>query len=151
MTRTGLAVAAGLLVSLGCTEPYPKVGGTWWYASTLTFPADWQGPGGQPYACTYTTILTLSQTTAIFVGTYDSLTVACNTGGITSGSSGAVINGSLAKDGQIGFAFDAPDWYSVGTLHGDSMGGVASDSVGGLSGPEAATGRWAACLGRPCR
>ena len=150
MKRTVLVPLAALL-ALGCTEPYPSVGGTWEYVSTLTYPGDFDLAPGQPYVCTYRATLTLGQTSGIFSGTHDSLYSACNSGSNSTSSPGAVIDGNLAKDGILSFEFDTPDWLSIGTLHGDSMGGIASDSVTGLPGREAATGTWSACRGRVCR
>ncbi len=151
VTRRPLAVVAALLLALGCTEPYPGVGGTWEYASTLTYPSDFDLGPGQPYVCTFQTALTLGQTSGVFSGTYDSLAIACNSGGGTSGNTGAVIDGALSKSGILSFAFDSPDWVSVGTLAGDSMGGTVTDSVSGLSGMEVASGTWKACKGRACK
>jgi len=151
MTRRPLAVAAVLLLALSCSEPYPGVGGTWEYASTLTFPGDFDVAPGQPYVCTYSAALTLAQSSGTFEGTYDSLTIACNSGGVSSGNTGAVIDGELSKSGILSFAFDAPSWLAVGTLHGDSMGGIVTDSVSGLPGMELASGTWSACKGRVCK
>jgi hypothetical protein len=96
-------------------------------------------------------VLTIDQSSGVFSGTYDSLTVSCNSGGVFTGFNGTVINGTLAKDGIIAFSFDSPSWLSVGTLHGDSMGGTVTDSVNGLVGMELASGTWKACRGRPCQ
>jgi hypothetical protein len=145
------AVVAALLLALSCSEPYPGIGGTWEYASALTYPSDFDLAPGQPYVCTYHASLSLNQSSGVFEGTYDSLSVACNTGGTTSGATGAVINGDLSRSGIVAFAFDTPDWLSVGTLHGDSMGGSVTDTVTGLSGREVATGTWSACKGRVCQ
>lgn len=151
MKRHRLAVPAALLLALSCTEPYPSVGGVWHYASMLTFPSDFGEPNGQPYACSYRGTLTLGQNRGIFGGTYDSLSIACNSGGVSLGFNGTVINGELSRSGIVSFAFDTPSWASVGTLHGDSMGGSVTDSVSGLSGMELASGTWSACKGRVCR
>ncbi len=151
MNRNLVLPLSVALLALGCTEPYPSVGGTWEYVSTLTFPSDFDIAPGQPYTCTYRGALTLGQTSGLFGGTYDSLSIACNSGGGSSGNTGTVINGNLAKNGILSFYFDTPDWLSVGTLHGDSMGGIASDSVNGLPGRELATGTWSACRGRVCQ
>jgi len=62
-----------------------------------------------------------------------------------------VINGALSRSGTIAFSFDTPNWLSVGSLHGDSMGGTVSDSVSGLGGMELASGTWSACKGRLCK
>ncbi len=151
VTRRPLAVVAALLLVLGCTEPYPGIGGTWEYASTLTYPSDFDLGPGQPYVCTFQTALTLGQTSGVFSGTYDSLAIACNSGGSSTAGGGAVINGALDRSGILSFAFDTPNWVSVGVLHGDSMGGTVTDSVSGLSGTELATGTWKACKGRTCK
>lgn len=151
MKRRPLALLAAALLALSCTEPYPSVSGGWQYAGTLTYPSDFDLSPGQPYVCTYHAALTLGQSSGIFNGTYDSLSIACNSGGSTTGSNGAVINGTLSKSGIVAFAFDAPSWLSVGTLHGDSMGGSVTDSVSGLSGMELASGTWSACKGRVCQ
>jgi hypothetical protein len=151
MKRNPLAVLAAVLLTLSCTEPYPSVGGVWRYASSLTFPSDYDLAPGQPYVCTYQAKLTLGQSSGIFDGTYDSLAIACNSGGSSSGFNGAVINGNLSKSGVVAFAFDVPSWLSVGTLHGDSMGGSVTDSVSSLSGMELASGTWRACKGRVCK
>jgi len=152
MKRIPLPVVVALLLALSCTEPsYPKVGGIWQYASTLTFPSDFDLAPGQPYVCSYQGALTLTQSKNTFFGSYDSLSIACNSGGSSSGFSGTVINGSVTRGGAIGFYFDTPKWLAAGTLHGDSMGGIVTDSVSGLSGMEAATGSWSACLNRACR
>ncbi len=150
MKRSSRVVLAAALLVLGCTEPYPSVGGDWQYNSSLTFPSDFDLPSGAHYVCTYRAHLALGQHGGNFDGTYDTLTVTCNSGGTSSGGAGTVINGNLAKNGIVSFQFDTPSWLSVGTLHGDSMGGIASDSVSGLSGMELATGTWSACKGRPC-
>ena len=150
MKRTVLLPLAALL-ALGCTEPYPSVSGTWNYVSTLTYPSDFDLGPGQPYVCTYRSVLTLGQTSGLFGGTYDSLAIACNSGSNSTAGSGTVIDGNLAKSGVLSFEFDTPNWLSIGTLHGDSMGGIASDSVLGLPGMEAATGTWGACRGRVCQ
>jgi hypothetical protein len=151
MERRPFAVAAALLVALSCAEPYPGLGGTWEYASSLTFPADFDIAPGQPYVCTYRTALTLDQSSGIFNGTYDTLTIACNTGGSSAASGGAIINGALDRSGILSFDFDSPAWVAVGTLHGDSMGGTVTDSVSGMSGMEQASGTWKACKGRVCQ
>ena len=151
MKRNPFPLLAALLLALSCSEPYPAVGGGWEYASTLTFPGDFDLSPGVPYVCTYHAALTLNQSSGIFDGTYDSLAVACNTGGSTTAGSGAVIDGALSRSGIVSFAFDTPSWLSVGSLHGDSMGGTVTDSVSGLNGREVATGTWSACKGRPCQ
>jgi hypothetical protein len=149
MPRRAIAVAAVLLLALSCTEPSPSVGGTWRITSTLTYPPDFDIAPGQPWVCADTGVLTLSGGN-VFSGTYDSLTIACNTNSVTSGNSGLVIDGALAS-GTVSFEFDTPDWLFVGTVHGDSMGGTVTDTVLGLPGREAATGTWSACNGRVCR
>jgi len=151
MKRKPFAVVAALLLALSCTEPYPAVSGDWRYASSLTYPSDYSLPGGPPYVCSYTGRLTLGQNSGIFDGTYDSLAISCSSGGVSSGFNGTVINGTLTRDGIVAFAFDTPSWLSVGTLHGDSMGGSVTDSVSGLSGMELASGTWSACKGRVCK
>jgi len=148
MNRNLLAVLAAALLALTCTEPSPSVGGTWRLTSSLTYPPDFDISPGQPEVCADTGVLTLSGGGA-FSGTYDSLTVACNTGGRTTGSNGLVIGGALAS-GTIAFDFDTPDWLYVGTVHGDSMGGTVTDSILGMPGKEAATGTWSACGNRTC-
>ena len=150
MKRKALHVVAALLLVLSCSEPYPSVGGAWRYASTLTYPTDFGSPG-QPYTCSFSGALTLSQSSGVFDGKYDSLAISCSSGSITTGFNGTVINGSLSRSGIVSFAFDAPSWLSVGTLHGDSMGGTVTDSVNGLSGMEQASGTWRACKGRVCK
>jgi len=150
MKRTAFPVLAAALLVLSCAEPYPAVGGAWEYSSALTFPSDFDLGSGQPYVCTYDAALTLSQTSSIFSGAYDSLAIACNSGGSTTAGGGAVIDGALSRSGILSFEFDTPSWLSVGTLHGDSMGGTVTDSVNGLSGMEVASGTWSACKGRPC-
>jgi hypothetical protein len=152
MKRNPLPVCVALLLALSCTEPsYPRVGGVWQYTSVLTFPSDFDIAAGQPYVCGYQGFLTLSQSRNTFSGSYDSLTIACNSGGVSSGLSGTVINGSVTRGGAVGFQFDTPNWAAAGTLHGDSMGGTVTDSVSGLSGVEIASGSWHACLNRTCR
>jgi hypothetical protein len=148
-----LAVPAALLLALSCAEPYPGVSGAWQYASTLTYPSpsDFDLAPGQPYVCTRRATLTLAQSSGIFEGTYDSLSISCNSGLNTSGNNGLVIDGELSRSGILSFAFDRPRWLSVGTLHGDSMGGVVTDSVIGLPGMELASGTWSACKGRVCK
>jgi hypothetical protein len=139
MKRIPLAVFAVLLLALGCTEPSsPGVGGVWQYASSLTFPSDFDIAPGQPYVCTYRAVLTLGQSHGTFSGSYDSLSIACNTGATSSGFSGAVINGAVTGSGAVGFDFDAPSWSMAGTVRGDSRGGIVS-------------GPWSACLNRACR
>ncbi len=149
MNRRLLVVLAITLLALRCTEPSASVSGTWYLTSALTYPPDFDIAPGQAEVCADTAVVTLSGGN-VFSGTYDSLTVACNTGGITRGSNGLVINGALAS-GTVSFAFDTPDWLYVGTVHGDSMGGSVTDSVTGIPGREAATGAWSACRGRACR
>jgi hypothetical protein len=152
MKRNPMPVFAALLLALSCTEPsYPKVGGIWHHTSSLTYPSDFDLAPGQPYVCSYQAVLTLSQSKSSFSGTYDSLAIACNSGGSSSGFSGTVINGTVSQGGAVGFDFDSPNWSLAGTIHGDSMGGAVTDSVSGLSGMEAATGTWSACLNRACR
>jgi hypothetical protein len=152
MKRTALAVPIVLLLALRCTEPsYPRVGGVWQYTSSLTYPSDFDIAPGQPYVCTYQGTLSLTQSKNAFSGTYDSLSIACNTGGTSSGFSGFVLNGAVTGGGAVGFVFDASSWSHAGTLRGDSMGGAVTDSVTGLSGMEAASGLWSACLNRACR
>jgi hypothetical protein len=151
MERRPLAVVAALLLALSCSEPYPSLGGSWQYASTLTYPSDFDIGPGQPYVCTYKTALTLSQSNNTFAGTFDTLNVACNTGGSSAAGGGTVVNGALDRSGILSFDFDAPNWVSVGTLHGDSMGGTVTDSVSGMSGMEQASGTWSACKDRACR
>ncbi|MGA2383905.1 MAG: hypothetical protein ABSG61_10800 [Gemmatimonadales bacterium] len=151
MKRAPLAVLAAVLFALSCAEPYPSVSGGWEYASTLTFPGDFDLSPGQPYVCTYRAVLTLGQSNGTFSGTYDSLSVGCNSGGTTSGFNGTVMDGELSKSGIVSFEFDTPNWLSVGSLHGDSMGGVVTDSVNGLPGMELASGTWSACQGRVCK
>jgi hypothetical protein len=152
MRRIPLAVPAALLLAFGCTEPsYPKVGGAWRYASTLTFPSDFSAGTGEPYVCTYLAALSLDQSSNTFEGTYDSLSISCSSGGISTGLRGTVINGTVTRGGELGFYFDTPNWLMVGTIHGDSMGGTAIDSVSGLSGTEAARGPWSACRSRACQ
>jgi len=151
MQRALLASLATALVALSCSEPYPAVSGGWEYASSLTYPSDFDVSPGQPYVCTYRATLTLAQSSGTFSGTYDSLTIACNSGGTTSGNVGTVIDGALSKSGIVSFEFDTPNWLSVGSLHGDSMGGIVTDSVSGLPGMELASGTWSACKGRVCR
>jgi len=143
------AALAAALLALTCTEPSPSVGGTWRLTSSLTYPSDFDIAPGQAEVCADTGVLTLSGG-AVFSGTYDSLTIACNTGSNVPGNSGLVIDGALAS-GTVSFNFDSPDWLYVGTVHGDSMGGVVTDSLNGLPGREAATGTWSACKGRVCR
>jgi hypothetical protein len=151
MKRKALHVVAALLLVLSCSEPYPGVGGAWRYASTLTYPTDFDFSPGQPYVCNFSGALTLRQSSGVFDGTYDSLAISCNSGSLTSGFNGTVINGSLSRSGIISFGLDTPSWLSVGTLHGDSMGGSVTDSVSGLSGMELASGTWKACKGRVCK
>jgi len=143
------AVLAAVLLALTCTEPSPSVGGTWRITSLLTYPPDFDVTPGQPEVCVDTGVVTLSGG-AVFTGTYDSLTIACNTGSSVPGYSGLVINGALAS-GTVSFDFDSPDWLYVGTVHGDSMGGTVVDSINGQPGREIATGTWSACKGRVCR
>jgi len=149
MNRQLCAALAAALLALTCTEPSPSVGGTWRFTSSLTYPPDFNISPGQPYVCADTGVLTLSGG-VVFSGTYDSLTVACNTGSNVPGNSGLVINGAVAN-GIVSFNRDTPDWLAVGTVHGDSMGGTVTDSLTGLPGREAATGTWSACKGRPCK
>ena len=151
MKRKALPVLAALLLVLSCSEPYPGVSGAWRYASTLTYPTDFDLSPGQPYVCSVSGALTLRQSSGVFDGTYDSLAISCNSGGLTTGFNGTVIDGSLSRSGIVSFAFDTPNWLSVGTLHGDSMGGSVTDSVSGLSGVELAIGTWKACKGRVCK
>lgn len=151
--KNAVAVVAALLLALSCSEPYPSVGGNWEFASTLTYPSpsDWDIAPGQPYICNYQGSLALSQSNGIFSGTYDSLATSCNSGLITAGGNGTVIDGTLDRSGTIAFAFDAPSWLYVGTLHGDSMGGTVTDTVSTISGAAVATGTWSACKGRVCK
>ena len=152
MQRRPVLVTAALLLVLSCrAEPYPSVGGTWEYASSLTFPSDFDVAPGQAYVCTYQASLSLDQASATFSGTYDSLTTACNSGGGSSGNTGTVLDGALSTSGILSFDLDSPNWVSVGTLHGDSMGGIVTDSVIGLGGTELASGTWSACKNRVCR
>jgi hypothetical protein len=151
MKRTAFALLVILASVVRCTEPYPKVGGAWQFTSSLTYPSDFDIAPGQPYVCNHRGALRLTQSGGTFSGTYDSLSVACNTGSVSSGFSGAVISGSVTRGGAVGFYLDSPRWAAAGTLRGDSMGGAVSDSVGGLSGMEVATGLWSACLNRACR
>jgi hypothetical protein len=148
MKRNLSAVLAAALLALTCTEPSPSVGGTWRLTSSLTYPPDFDIAPGQPEVCADTGVLTLSGGAA-FSGTYDSLTIACNTGSTITGINGLVINGALAS-GTVSFNFDTPDWLYVGTVHGDSMGGTVTDSLNGMPGWEAATGSWSACESRTC-
>jgi len=148
MNRTLPAVLVAALLALTCTEPSPSVGGTWRLASSLTYPPDYDIAPGQPEVCADTGVVVLSGG-SVFDGTYDSLTVACSTGGRTTGNSGFVINGALAS-GTVSFNFDTPDWLYVGTVHGDSMGGTVTDSITGLPGREAESGSWSACQNRTC-
>jgi len=151
MTSRPPIVVAALLLALSCaSEPYPSLGGTWEYASSLTYPSDFDISPTQPYVCTYQAALTLAQSGGTFSGTYDSLTISCNSGSVSSGNTGAVLAGVLSKSGILSFTFDTPNWVSVGTLHGDSMGGSVTDSVVGLPGMELASGTWSACKGRIC-
>jgi len=124
------------------------VGGAWKLVGSLTYPADFDLSAGQPYVCADTGTLSLTGGNA-FSGTYDSLTIACNTGGRTTGSNGVVINGALGG-GTVSFNFDTPALLFVGTVHGDSMGGTVTDSVNGFAGMEVASGTWSACQGRVC-
>ena len=149
MNRKLPAALAAALLALTCTEPSPSVGGTWRLTSSVTYHPDFDIAPGQPEVCADTGVLTLSGGVA-FTGTYDSLTIACNTGGRTTGNSGLVISGALAS-GTVSFNFDTPDWLYVGTVHGDSMGGIVADSILGMPGREAATGTWSACKGRVCK
>jgi hypothetical protein len=151
--RRPLAVVAALLLALSCSEPYPSIGGAWRFASTLTYPSpsDWDVAPGQPYVCDYQAVLTISQSSGTFAGTYDSLATSCNSGLATSGGNGTVLGGALDRSGILSFDFDASNWLHVGVLHGDSMGGTVTDSVSSLSGVQAATGTWSACKGRVCR
>jgi len=152
MMRSSLPLLVVLLLVLGCTEPsYPRVGGVWQYASSLSFPSDFDIAPGQPYVCSYQAFLTITQSKNAFSGSYDSLSIACNSGGTSSGLSGVVISGAVTQGGAVGFYFDTPNWAVAGTIHGDSMGGTVSDSVSGLSGMEVASGSWRACLNRACR
>ena len=151
MKRALFVSFAAALLALSCTEPSPSVSGTWRITSVLTYPSpsDWDIGPGQPEICADTGTLTL-QGGVTFSGTYDSLTIACNTGSHTPGNSGLVINGALAS-GTVSFNFDTPGWLYVGTVHGDSMGGVVTDSVNGSSGWGLASGTWSACKGRFCQ
>jgi hypothetical protein len=149
MKRALLASLAAVLVALSCTEPSPSVGGSWRITSSLTYPSDFDVGPGQPYVCADTGTLTLQGGVA-FGGTYDSLTIACTSGSHTPGNNGTVVNGALAS-GTVSFNFDTPNWLYVGTVHGDSMGGIVTDSVNGLPGMELASGTWSACKGRVCQ
>lgn len=152
MKRRALPVLVALLLALSCADSYPSVGGLWQYAASLTYPSDYNLAGGTAYVCTFRAPLTLTQNSNIFSGTYDSLSTSCNSGSSTTGGSGSVLNGAVTKDGILAFYFDSPSWVSIGTVHGDSMGGTVTDSVASESGlPEAASGTWVACQNRRCK